>query len=711
MSILTATNLSQSHGFTDVFTGISVNIPHDAKAGLIGPNGVGKTTLLRVLAGMDKPTVGNVSVAKGKRVGYLPQEAMDAFAGDENTVYAEMLTAFERLHAIEARMRELENIMASGAAHPSTTPASLRNAGSAQDAFDPLTEYGDLQDQFTHGGGYEIETRIKQTLDGLGFNRANWETPIAHLSGGQKTRALLAKLLLEQPDLLILDEPTNHLDVDALEWLEKTLVAWDGALLICSHDRFFLDRVVNRVWEMSRTKIEVYRGNYTAYTQQREERFQRAVFVFNQEKARLENELRIIKRDLDAVKAGNSDKSVTWAKGRLRLVWRDAVTIGELGAEALINNDWRTNSENIGALPPLFTYEEAERYVRGLRPPSRPARLKLSLGSTKRGSEIVLQAKKLLVGYPGNPLCEFGDVEIRWKDRVALIGPNGAGKTTFLKTVLRNQPGLEDMANVPTPLKGEVVLGPSVVPGYFAQAHDELDPDARIIEEVQKHKRLSDGEARHYLVQFLFSQDDVFKPIKGLSGGERARLALAILQLKGANLLVLDEPTNHLDITAQEELQAALEGYDGTILLVSHDRYLINKLATQIWHTENKMLHIYRGTYAEWIKWRAQAPLPSGERLGEGRNAMKVSVGQSSPAPNPASKVRGIKGANAEKKRQQQIADAEVRIADIETKLKELAEAMQKTKGAAEVASLGIEYALAQRELDEAMKHWERLAA
>ena len=396
MSILSANNLSQSHGFTDVFTGINVSITADAKAGLIGPNGVGKTTLLRVLAGIDKPVTGNMALAKGKRVGYLPQEAMDTFAGYDNSVYAEMLTAFEHLHAIEARMHELENEMASG----------NDNA---------MHEHGDLQDQFTHGGGYEIETRIKQTLDGLGFNRANWDTPIAHLSGGQKTRALLAKLLLEQPDLLILDEPTNHLDVDALEWLEKTLIAWDAALLICSHDRLFLDRVVNRVWEMSRTKVEVYRGNYSAYTQQREERFQRSLFVFNQVKADFENELRVIKRDLDAVKAGNSDKSVTWAKGRLRLLSRRVQTVEAVGAEALTDGKWQDTAADLGPMPAVYTYDEAERHVRGLRAPARPQRVKLALGSTKRGSEIVLRTKGLLVGYPGNPLCKFGDVEIRWR--------------------------------------------------------------------------------------------------------------------------------------------------------------------------------------------------------------------------------------------------------------------------------------------------------
>jgi ATP-binding cassette subfamily F protein 3 len=731
MSILTATNLSQSHGFTDVFTGISVSITHDAKIGLIGPNGVGKTTLLRVLAGLDKPTAGSVSLAKGKRVGYLPQEAMDAFAGDTNSVYSEMLSAFEHLHAIEARMRELEHEMANVGAGlaPAHRQGGQPRDGQPRDGQPRdgqprdgqpqglplqqmlLEEYGELQDQFTHLGGYEYETRIKQTLDGLGFHRANWDMPVAHLSGGQKTRALLAKLLLEQPDLLMLDEPTNHLDVEAIEWLEKTLIVWRGALLIVSHDRYFLNRVVNRIWEMSRTKVEVYRGNYTAYTQQREERFQRSLFVFNQVKADFENELRIIKRDLDAVKAGNSDKSVTWAKGRLRLLSRNVQTVEAIGAEGLIDGKWQEMAADLGPMPAVYTYEEAERHVRALRPPSRPARVKLSLGVTKRSGDIVLRTKNLVVGYPGNALFEAGDIILRWKDRAALIGPNGAGKTTFIKTALNPTPPPLKGSSVsgwPTPLRGEVELGPSVVAGYFAQAHDELDQNARIIEEIQKHKRLSDGEARHYLAQFLFSNDDVFKPVSGLSGGERARLALAILQLKGANLLVLDEPTNHLDITAQEELQAALEGYNGTILLVSHDRYLIDKLATHIWHIEDGRLQVFNGTYAEWTKWRSTNP-PSPQRGGDGGGA--VGKETKNEIPRNARNGKSAKpNKNADKKRQQQIADAEARITALEAKLKELAEAMQKNKGTAEVTSLSIEYALAQRELDKAMKQWETIA-
>jgi ATP-binding cassette subfamily F protein 3 len=698
MSILTATNLSQSYGFVDVFTGLSASVPHGAKIGLVGPNGVGKTTLLKLLCGIEEPSWGEVRAAKGVRLGYLRQEAMEAFEDDTNTVHEEMLTAFERVHDIERRMREIEEVMAGG-------------------DHAAMDEYGELQEQFAHLGGYDVETNIAQTLDGLGFNRGNWDTQVRHLSGGQKTRALLARLLLEQPDLLILDEPTNHLDIEAIEWLEKTLREWKGALIVSSHDRFFLDRVVTTIWEMGRARIEVFRGNYTAYTQQRDERFQRSLFVFSQEKARLEKEMAYIK-------ANAPGEPSVQSRGKLKRLTRDVVTIERLGAEVLVNENWSDIATKVGYVPFPFGVEEAEKRVANLRPPSKPPKVELELTVEKRSGEMVLRTTGLEVGYWNDDrrqtiddrrpssvvhrLFASDDLYLTWKDRAALIGPNGAGKTTFIRTAL---------GQYPPPLKGSAELGSSLKIAYFAQAHEELNAERTVLEELKENspKRMSDGEARYYLAQFLFRNDDVFKPVGGLSGGEKARLALAILQLKGANFLVLDEPTNHLDILSQEVLQAALAQFGGTILLVSHDRYLIDKLATQVWWIHDGRLQAYRGTYAEWSKWRAQTPPPVGGRMGEGAAAVKASRGKLAPTPMapsgpqvPSSKGRGVK--NADKKRKQQIAEAEARVAALEAKLKELAEAMQKRKGSADVSSLGIEYALAQHELDDAMKQWERVA-
>jgi ATP-binding cassette subfamily F protein 3 len=702
MSVLTAINLSQSYGFVDVFTGLSASVPQGAKIGLVGPNGVGKTTLLKLLCGIEEPAWGEVRVAKGVRVGYLRQEAMDAFEHDANTVHEEMLTAFAHVHAIEKRMREIEEGLSEGDA-------------STHDAL--LAEYGELQEQFAHLGGYDIETNISQTLIGLGFTKDNWDTEVQHLSGGQKTRALLARLLLEQPDLLILDEPTNHLDIEAIEWLEKAMREWKGALIVSSHDRYFLDNVVNTIWEMGRSRIEVYRGNYTAYTKQRDERYQRSLFVFQQEKARLEKEMAYIK-------ANAPGEPSVQSKGKLKRLTRDVVTIERLGAEVLVNENWSDIAEKVGYVPFPFGVEEAEKRVANLRPPARPLQVQFELKVEKRSGEMVLRTTGLEVGYrqgdgemgrwgdegkrspsphpvTTRSLFTSDDLYLTWKDRAALIGPNGAGKTSFIRTALGHIP----------PLKGSAELGSSLRIAYFAQAHEELNNERTVLEELKENSpsRMSDGEARYYLAQFLFRNDDVFKPVGGLSGGEKARLALAILQLKGANFLVLDEPTNHLDILSQEVLQTQLAQFAGTILLVSHDRYLINKLATQVWWIHEGRLRAYRGTYADFVKWRDQLPLPLGEGRGESVKVKRDEV--TSPNTGFSTKGRGEKESkNAERKKQQQIAEAETRIAAIETKMKAMEEAMQKAKGAAEMSSLSIEYALAQRELDEAMRQWEQMS-
>ena len=274
MSILTATNIGQSFGAFDVFGGISVSIPNDGKIGLVGPNGIGKTTLLLILAGIAQPSSGSVHIAKGRRFGYLRQEAIEAFEQRENTVYGEMLTVFAGLQDMQRRLHQMEETMANG--HESL-----------------MDEYGTLQEAFAQAGGYDYDVRIQKTLDGLGFGKDQWDMPLAHLSGGQKTRALLARLLLERPDLLILDEPTNHLDVDAIEWLETTLRNWDGAVLIVSHDRYFLDRTVNHIWEMSRGGIEVYRGNYSAYLMQRQDRWEQYNMLFERAKEHFAKEMEV----------------------------------------------------------------------------------------------------------------------------------------------------------------------------------------------------------------------------------------------------------------------------------------------------------------------------------------------------------------------------------------------------------------------------------
>ena len=710
MSLLTANSLAQSYAFVDVFAGISVNVADDAKIGLIGPNGVGKTTMLRILAGQETPTRGEMHVARGRTVGYLPQEAVDAFGAGERTVLEEMYSVFESLHAIEARMRELEELMLTD--------------------FSVMDEYGDLQHRFEHAGGYDYEVRIRQTLDGLGFaerdsdRRRTWRAPVGQLSGGQKTRALLAKLLLLQPDLLILDEPTNHLDVEAIEWLEETLDAWKGALIVCSHDRLFLDRVINRIWEMSRTDVDVYRGNYSAYLTQREERFERRLALFNAEKSRLENDARLIKRDFDRIKAGWTDEEPTWAKGKLRRLTTDVVVIEKFGVEVLLNEPWaeiavRLNAD--GGVPSMFSVEDAIKRTARLRPPQRAPRLSLSLEPAKRSGEIVLRTKDLVVGYPNaRPLFACEDLELRWRERAALIGPNGSGKTTFLKTALAGRTlhderidlGLHPEMQLP-PLSGIVEAGVSLRIGYFAQAHDELDMKSTIQDELLRHaeqlgKRMSEGDLRYYMAQFLYTDDDLLKPVGGLSGGERARLALAILQLQGANFLVLDEPTNHLDLATQEVLEGVLASFEGTVLLVSHDRYLIRKLAQQIWTIEDGKLRVYRGTYDEYATRRRDKPASTPKPVAAAPPAPKAEKpSEKSDAASKDVASKDVASKNAQQKQKQRVVEIEMRIAQIEAELKTLGEQMQTPD---KVRELGGRFKQLEGELAQRMKEWEEAA-
>lgn len=661
MSILSADNLGVSFGAFDLFKGISISIANDSKIGLIGPNGVGKTTLLLILAGLYTPTSGKIYLARGRRIGYLRQEAMDTFLDRQNTVYAEMLSVFGDLQARQARLHEMEERMAAG-----DHSASL------------LEDYGRAQEAFDKDGGYEFEIRIQQTLDGLGLGKATWDQPLAQLSGGQKTRALLARLLLEKPDLLMLDEPTNHLDIEAVEFLEHTLENWGGAVLIVSHDRYFLDNTVNTIWEMGKLGVEIYKGNYSAYLLQRQERWEYYERVFSEEKARLLNEVDYIQRNWVR------ESTHAQALGRLRRLTRDLAIVDAYGIMAFRSGK-KWHEFDLHAERPLDVID-AIRQVNAIAMPSgRPPRIRPNLSRTEISGTIVLRAKSASIGYPGNLLFTARDIELRRGESAALIGPNGAGKTTFLKVLLGQ---LE-------PLAGEVQLGAGLKIGYFAQAHDGLKGMHSVLEELSRHKEQDQEAARSHLARYLFRGEDVFKPLDALSGGERARLALAILTLEGSNFLVLDEPTNHLDIPAQEALQEVLESFDGTILLVSHDRFLINRLATQIWDLDQGKLTIFRGSYREFILRKAGAASSAAPR-------------QTILAPRPM--VRD--NSRATKRRELELNQLEERIRETEHTIQRLSSEMQRAAqkhGHEHVRQLSDQVVQAQAKLEEMMHQWERL--
>lgn len=678
MSILTTHNLGLSFGAFDLFHGISVRVSAESKIGLIGPNGIGKTSLLLILAGLSQPSAGQVHLARGRRLGYLRQEAVEAFVARDNTVYAEMLAVFAHLHAEQERLHAMEAEMAAG-----RSSAAL------------LEEYGAAQEAFERAGGYDYDVRIRQTLQGLGLGEEHWEMPLCQLSGGQKTRALLAKLLLEKPDLLILDEPTNHLDAEAMEWLERTLRDWPGAVLIVSHDRYFLDNVANTIWEMSRSGIEVYSGNYSAYLHQRQERWERHLQVFAEEKARLVKEIDFVQR--------NFARASTHARalGLLRRISRDLAIIEWFGITALRNGQsW--HETGLGNIHPLGVVE-AIRTINALQPPNgRPPRLNVRLNVPHSSGKIVLRLQRLRVGYPGNQLFATGEVELRRGECVALIGPNGSGKTTFLKTLLGQ---LE-------PLGGALNLGASLKVGYFAQAHEALNQENSVLDELLRHKHMGLGQARSYLAQYLFRGDDVYKPVSALSGGERGRLALAILALEGANFLLLDEPTNHLDIPAQEALQEVLEQFPGTILLVSHDRYLVDRLATQIWELRAEQLHVFKGSYRELIGSRSKAAGARPPAAG----AQPPAAGAQPPAATvQRSQVQQPKRRNRQKKNDhaQTIAALEARIHQLERSLERLGEEMQaagQEQSFERLHQLSWKYAQSQAELEKLHAEWEQLA-
>jgi ATP-binding cassette, subfamily F, member 3 len=673
MSILTATNLSLSFGAFDLFSGLTFSIARNSKIGLIGPNGIGKTSLLLILANLVEPTTGTVRLAYDCRLGYLRQEAVEAFASQSITVYAEMLSVFSDLLSKQEQLSALEERLASG------------------EYSDELIEtYGNLQEAFDREGGYEYELHIQQTLQGLGLGTSCWHTPLNHLSGGQKTRALLARLLLQKPDLLMLDEPTNHMDMDAVIWLENKLREWKGAIIVVSHDRYFLDNSVNTIWEMSRVGLDVYTGNYSAYLLQRQERWDYFERVFLEEKARLQKDVDFIQR--------NFARASTHARalGLLRRVSRDLTLIENYGILALRNGK-KWSETGLSLERPLEVIEAVRRVNDLSMPQGRHKPIKPRLKEAKLSGNMIIRAKEVSIGYPGNHLFDIHELELRRGECAALLGPNGSGKTTLLKVLLGQLP----------PLSGEMNLGASLKIGYFAQAHSSLKGDHTVLEELLSHKSMHTGAARSYLARYLFSDDDVFKPVSALSGGERARLALALLALDEVNLLLLDEPTNHLDIPAREALQEVLNNFSGTILLVSHDRYLVDRLATQIWDIQKRKLNIFNGRYRDFI-------LKGSAHSTAGKNGNKSKKAKQSDHHLLLSSRPMVRdNSKATRRREQNLALVEQRIREAENNLKQLATEMQRPenrKSFETINQLGWQAANYQTQLDNLLSEWDKLS-
>ena len=691
MSLINVSSLSKSFGAEDLFSGVTFSVAKGARLALVGPNGIGKTTLLRILIGQEEPSSGTITRAKNLRVGYLSQEADFELQG---VLWDVCLEPFADLIRMQKEVERLEDEM--------SDPTKREQA---------LVRYGSVQHEFERRGGYVYQVRIKQVLTGLGFDDSEFYMSLDHLSGGQRTRAHLARLLLSNPDLLLLDEPTNHLDIRAVEWLEGYLTQWEGAAVIVSHDRYFLDHACNALLEMAISGSEYYRGNYTIYLNEREIRWNHRFEIFQSEKEKLLKELDYIKKNI-------SGQNTLQAKGRLKRLTRAVQAVEQVGMDAVANSNW--SELGVGTTTSPFSVEEAERRVRALRPPRRTMPdLHLHLRSTQRSGDLVIRTKNLQVGYPADPqsglaeklLFRSPDIELRRTDCAALIGPNGAGKSTFLKTILGSL----------APLAGEVILGASLHVGYFAQAHEGLDAEKTVLDEIlEASPGMLPFQGREYLGKYLFSGDDAFKKVSMLSGGERGRLALAKLALEDTNLLLLDEPTNHLDIPSQEVLQSVLDSYNGTILLVTHDRYLVDALATQIWEIDPDESHltVFKGTYSQMKEESAALSFSKGRKEEERRAApitnsqlsRSIPVGSISHA--RTSKNVKNKEMKEERRKLAQLQELENTIAELEAQLANLGAQLESPfVKPSEAAKLGTEYERVQKEMDEKLDEWGRMQA
>ncbi|MCC7022003.1 MAG: ABC-F family ATP-binding cassette domain-containing protein [Thermomicrobiales bacterium] len=520
------------------------------------------------------------------------------------------------------------------------------------DQLDQLfQEYERLSLHFEVAGGYDVEHRTDEVLTGLGFSLTQMDEPVRTLSGGQKTRVALAKALLSEPDLLLLDEPTNHLDLTMLEWLEEFLATWRGAFLVVSHDRYFLDRVTNRTLDLSFGRLEDYPAAYGRYLLLREERFERRMQEYEEQQALIARTEEFIRR----YKAGQRAREARGRQTRL---------------------------------------DRLERIER----PQEHSALKLHASPTMRSGREVITTTPLRVGYTGagsdRVLVTTPELKVERGDRVAIIGANGSGKSTLLRTIVGELPAI----------KGRASFGTNVKIGYYAQGHESLPSEGTPLSILLDRQPMTEEAARTYLARFLFSGDEVLRPVGALSGGERSRLALACLLVEGANLLILDEPTNHLDIQSRETLEEMLSGYEGTVVFVSHDRFFIDRVATRVWEVENGQLVTYLGNYTDALRQKARRALPT--------------LSEPTPEPRPVERreappERGRRsGADSETRLQRRLAGAERDISRLEGRLNELSDAVAIAGVDGDhqaLERLSEEYAAAERELDAAYALWEEV--
>lgn len=532
MILLQANQIARYFGADTLFENIQMEISTNSRIALVGRNGAGKSTLLKIIAGIDAPDAGTIAKNKTASLGYLAQ---DTGLDSDKTVWDEMLDAFVDVITMEKRMRELELII-SELLPDSTNYESV------------MKEYDRLQHDFSEKNGYGYENEIRSVLHGFGFKEEFYSKQISTLSGGQKTRLALARMLLQKPDILILDEPTNHLDIDTLSWLENYLPSYSGALLIVSHDRYFLDKVVNEVYEISRHKMRYYKGNYSKYLELKAEQLTSEWKAYEKQQTEINKLEDFVARNL--VRASTTKRAQSRRK----------------------------------------TLEKIERLD---RPQGDEKSANFLFAIEKTSGNVVLQVEDAAIGYDAHILSEPVSLDIRRQEAIALVGPNGIGKSTLLKSIIGKIPFI----------KGEANIGTNVQIGYYDQEQANLHGTKTVLAELwDEHPTTPEKDIRTILGSFLFSGNDVEKTIPLLSGGEKARVALAKLSMDKENFLILDEPTNHLDIDNKEVLENALIDYEGTLLFVSHDRYFINRIATKVIELSETGSKLYLGDYDYYLE-------------------------------------------------------------------------------------------------------------
>ena len=634
MILMTVQGVSKSFGMKSVLKDISLTLQQGARMGLIGVNGSGKSTLFRLIAGQMEPDEGSISLMRGTRVGMLTQEAD---IQSDLTVREELSRVFEPVREMERRLRALEEEMAQ------------KHEDEAE--LDRLSrEYARLTDRFEDAGGYEWPSRIQGVLAGLGFAKGREDQPASVLSGGEKTRLCLARLLLTQPDLLMLDEPTNHLDLSSIQWLEDTLKKYRGTVLIISHDRYFMNSVCDCMAEISMRRLVQYEGNYDQFTVKRQADIERQIREYKLQQAEIARQQAIIQR----YRMYNREKSIRAAESREKRL------------------------------------EKMERLER----PVDEQHVRFSFEARRRTGDDVLKVHGLAKSFEGRRLFENFDLHLRAGDRVAIIGPNGVGKSTLLNIIARK---LKADA-------GEVEFGANVDLGYYEQHQTGLDPEKDVLNELwDAFPRLDLDRVRSVLALFLFTGDDVYKKISMLSGGEKGRVSLCKLMLKRDNHLLLDEPTNHLDMDSREVLEGALEDFDGTILTVSHDRYFINRVADRIIEMRPDGVKEYLGNYDDYLekKRREEAGLEDAAASGMTKTQLD----------KQRRKERLLR--EGKKALEKQLEAAEARIAAAEKEIQDLEARMadpelyQRPDGARETAR---RHAELQSGMDALYEEWEALS-